>query len=242
MERNGMIAPKRAAPKDDPRRKLRRIAAAVAYGGMDEDEAAHRLAQVLAAARTDAERKGWARDFRATVRSRRSPPDTVEQAAGAVKWYMRECGYPASGRGGFNVHDFAGANIPQWIEYSQARDLYVPLYFQSLILGWSGRTFGLAKNKTGKAYGMRARGVETFAALAKHRGFLIELERRTVEDMIPYVLAEEHENDVEWHALLFGYVRRNLKWLFHSVIADGERERLAHEVLSRAYAHIRAHA
>ena len=229
MERKGIIAPKRAAPKDDPRRKLRRIAAAVAYGGMDTDAAAHRLAQVLAGARTDAERKGWARDFRATVKARRSPPDAVEQAARAVKWYAKRTGAA-----------FAHLDAPHWVTTDAQRRLYL----FALLLGFGGRTFGIAQNQTGVAFGINGNTVRQIVRKAKRYGFLAEIAPREVEPgrwryMALYTLADRWARELERHEQLFMYSGQNLAWLYRP-LDDLERERLAGDILTRAHAYTHA--
>ena len=227
MERKGIIAPKRAAPKDDPRRKLRRIAAAVAYGGMDTDAAAHRLAQVLAGARTDAERKGWARDFRATVKARRSPPDAVEQAARAVKWYAKRTGAA-----------FAHLDAPHWVTTDAQRRLYL----FALLLGFGGRTFGIAQNQTGVAFGINGNTVRQIVRKAKRYGFLAEIAPREVEPgrwrhMALYTLADGWTRGLERYEQLLAYAGQGMAWLFNSPLSDSDRERLADETLARARAH-----
>ena len=229
MERKGIIAPKRAAPKEEPRRKLRRIAAAVAYAGMDEAEAAHRLAQVLAAARTDEERKGWERDFRATVKARRSPPDAVEQAARAVKWYEKRTGAA-----------FLHLDAPQWVTTDTQRRLYC----FALVLGYGGRTFGIAQNQTGVAFGINGNTVRQIVRKAKRYGFIAEIAPREVEPgrwrhMALYTLADGWTRELERYEPLLAYAGQGMAWLFNSPLSDSDRERLADDILTRAHAHTR---
>ena len=225
MERNGMIAPKRAAPVDDPRRKLRRIAAAVAYGGMDEAEAARRLAQVLAGARTDTERARLESDFRATLKARRSPPDAVERTAQAVAWYAKRTGAA-----------FEHLDAPHWVTTEAQRRLYL----FALLLGFGGRTFGIAKNRTGAALGVCNGIVREFVRKAKRYGFLAEIAPREVElgrwrHMALYTLADGWARELERHEPLLAYAGQGVAWLFDSPLPDPDRERLADDILTRTH-------
>ena len=229
MENNRTITPKRAAPKDDPRRKLRRIAAAVAYGGMDADTAAHRLAQVLAGARTDTERARLESDFRATLKARRSPPDAVERTAQAVAWYEKRTGAA-----------FMRFDAPQWVTTDTQRRLYL----FALLLGFGGRTFGIAKNRTGVAFGCDGCIVREFIRKAKRYGFLEEIAPREVEPgrwrhMALYTLADGWTRGLERYEPLLAYAGHGMAWLFNSPLSDSDRERLADETIARAYAHTR---
>lgn len=230
MERKGIIAPKRAAPKDDPRRKLRRIAAAVAYGGMDTDAAAHRLAQVLAGARTDEERARLERDFSATLKARRSPPDTVEQAAQAVAWYEKRTGAA-----------FEHFDAPHWVTTEAQRRLYL----FALLLGFGGRTFGIAQNQTGAAFGINGNTVRQIVRKAKRYGFIGEITPREVEPgrwrhMALYTLADGWARELERHEPLLAYAGQGMAWLFNSPLSDSDRERLADDILTRAHAYTHA--
>ena len=225
-------APAPRVPSDSPERRVRRIVQAALFGGLDADGAADRLRPVLDGAATDEARARLERDFRAVMAARRSPPDSVEQAALAVRWF--------ADRAGASFRHVASA--PFWV----TTDAQTRLYLLALVLGYGGRTFGMAKNRTGAAFGIDGNVVGHFIRKAKRGGFLVELPAPQAEPgrwrpMAVYRLEGEWRTELTRHDDLAMYVGTHLPWLFADELSDEERVRLADDILARARARNREH-
>ena len=197
-------APALRVPSDSPERRVRRIVQAALFGGLDADGAADRLRPVLDGAATDGARARLERDFRAVMAARRSPPDSVEQAALAVKWF--------ADRAGASFRHVASA--PFWV----TTDAQTRLYLLALVLGYGGRTFGMAKNRTGAAFGIsNGAVVRHFIRKAKRAEFIVELPAPQAEPgrwrpMAVYRLEGEWRTELERHEDLAMYAGTHLVW------------------------------
>ena len=226
-------APALRVPSDSPERRVRRIVQAALFGGLDADGAADRLRPVLDGAATDGARARLERDFKTVMAARRSPPDSVEQAALAVKWFADRAG--ASFR--------HAASAPFWV----TTDAQTRLYLFALVLGYCGRTFGMAKNRTGAAFGISNGVIRDFIRKAKRSGFLVELPAPQAEPgrwrpMAVYRLEGEWQTELERHEDLAMYAGTHLPWLFADELSDEERVRLADDILARARARNRSYS
>ena len=207
---------------------MRSIVQAALFGGLDADGAADRLRPVLDGAATDGARARLERDFRAVMASRRSPPDAVDQAARAVKWF-------ADREGAFFR---LAARAPFWA----TTDAQARLYLLAVVLGFGGRTFGIAKNRTGAAFGISNGVVRDFIRKAKRNGFLVELPARQAEPgrwrpMAVYRLGDGWRTELEQVEALAMYAGEHLAWTSADALSDEERVRLAEDILTRARAH-----
>ena len=219
-------------PSDSPERRVRRIVNAALFGGLDADEAADRLCHVLDCVATGEARARLERDFRAVMAARRSPPDAVEQAAQAVKWFEDR----TAREFGNNAQVFwISAGSPSWA----TTDAQIRLYLFSLVLGYGGRTFGIAKNRTGAAFGIDGNVVGHFIRKAKRNGFLVELTARQAESgrwrpMAVYRLFDGWRPKLERIESLAMYAGERLPWIFDAELSIEERVRLADDILARA--------
>ena len=220
---------RRLAPAgaESPERRVRRVVDAALFGGLDAGGAADRLRPVLDGAATAEARARLERDFRAVMAARRSPPDAVEQAARAVEWL--------AAREGRAFRLASGA--PHWA----TTDAQTRLYLFALLLGCGGRTFGMAKNRTGAAFGIDGNVVGHFIRKARRCGFLVELPARQAESgrwrpMAVYRLGDGWRAELEKNHGLLLYAGERLPWIFAGATSGGERMRLADDILTRASA------
>ena len=217
-----------SAGAESPERRVRSIVHAALFGGLDADGAAVRLRPVLDGAATNEARARLERDFRAVMALRRSPPEAVDQAAQAVKWFADRAGAC------FRLT----ARAPFWV----TTDAQTRLYLLALVLGCSGRTFGMAKNRTGAAFGIDGNVVGHFIRKAKRNGFLVELPARQAEPgrwrpMAVYQLGDGWRTELEGVEALAMYAGDQLPWIFADAFSDEERVRLADDILMRARVH-----
>ena len=224
-ERNSRAEPPRpihTPPMPDPKRRIDALVDALIFGRIGAADGTRRLANVLARAKTASERRRLVGHFRAFMLERKSPYNAVGGIADVVNGYI-------DGRGAA----FRLLPCPHWVTTNAQRRLYL----FSLVAGFGGRTFGLAKNEVAPALGTYARAVEEFVRKAKLYGFLVELPRRQADarrwqHMTPYRLTNAHETELGTFQPLLLTAAERLAWIFRVPLSADEQERLADEVLS----------
>ena len=217
-----MLARNRPPPEPDPKRRIDALVDALVFGRIGAADGTRRLANVLARAKTEGERRRLSGHFRAFMLERKSPYNAVGGIADVVTGYVADMGAA-----------FRFVPFPRWTTTDAQRRLYL----FSLVAGFGGRTFGLAKNKVGAVFGVDGCIVREFVRKAKLYDFLDELPSRQAEPgrwrrMTVYRLSSPYQREIENHQRLMLMVARRLEWIFGSPLSADERERLADEVLS----------
>ena len=214
--------PIRPPPMPDPKRRIDALVDALIFGRIGTADGARRLANVLARANAASERRRLAGHFRAFMKERKSPYNAVNGIASVVGSFIDGMGAA-----------FRFLPCPHWATTDAQRRLYL----FSLVAGFGGRTFGLAKNAVGRAFGIRPRQAEEFVRKAKLYGFLVELPSRQAEPgrwrrMATYMLTAAHQTELNDMQPLMLDAAERLAWIFREPMDADERRRLADEVLS----------
>lgn len=202
----------------DCARRMHAIVDALLFRGMGVDEAAQRLA-VLMPGDGDGCRR-LCNQFRAFVRVRHSPRTAVHDVARVVQEWC-------AGSHGAYVYC-----PPFWT----TTDLQRRLYMFALVIGFNGRTFGMAKNAVAAEFGADGAQVREFVRKAKRYGMVEELPKRRAEKgrwrpMSLFRLADRHCGELESHESLFMRVADGLPWIFGSVRTSDELADIADDVV-----------
>ena len=147
----------------DCARRMHAIVDALLFRGMGVDEAAQRLAALMPG---DGDgRRRLCNQFRAFVRVRHSPRTAVHDVARVVQEWC-------AGSHGAYVYC-----PPFWT----TTDLQRRLYMFALVIGFNGRTFGMAKNAVAAEFGADGAQVREFVRRAKRYGMGEALPKRRAE-------------------------------------------------------------
>ena len=214
------LRPIHTPPMPDPKRRIDALVDALIFGRIGAADGTRRLANVLARAKPASERRRLVGHFRAFMLERKSPYNAVGGIADVVGSFIDGMGAA-----------FRFLPCPHWATTDAQRRLYL----FSLVAGFGGRSFGLAKNKVGQAFGVDGCIVREFVRKAKRYGFLVELPGRTADagrwrHMTIYRLEVAHEKELESFQPLFMSAVERLAWIFRDPLSAAERHRLADEV------------